>query len=151
MSEPASRLRRTIVNLLLAMLNATLILVALCLYLELRVLQKVDNLTATFAKNLVHVEPLQDSVQALSSEVAELKTELVALRETPGKLTSAAQEELALRLDTLNEKVTAVKTSFDGVLQNPETLVAEVVNAGADAAVSAIADLRGCTLPENQM
>lgn len=149
MTSPASRIGRTVFNLLLALVNATLILLAICLYLELRVVQKMDSLTATFSQNLITIEPLKDSVESLSSEVTELRAELKSLRETPGKMTAAAEQKLSTRLDNLNSQLTAVKTKFNDVVQNPDELVDKAVDAGTQAIVQGIADLRGCTLPSD--
>lgn len=149
MTSPASRIGRTVFNLLLALVNATLILVAICLYLELRVVQKMDSLTTTFSQNLVTIDPLRESVENLSGEVSDLRADLQNLRETPGKMTAAAEQQLSSRIDQLSAQLTSVKTKFDNVVQNPDVLVDKAVDAGTQAIVQGIADLRGCTLPSD--
>lgn len=147
MTKPASRFGKTIGNLLLALVNATLILVAVCLYLELRILQKTNEITATFAQNLIQVEPLRDAVQSLSTEAAGLRGELVALREARGAITDAARSDIGQRIDALSAQLTLMKVNVDTIVQSPDQMIEKAVNAGANAAVNAVADLRGCTLP----
>lgn len=148
-SSPASRVGRTFFNLLLALVNATLILVAICLYLELRVVQKMDNITATISQNLVTVEPLKDAVLTLSQDVTELRSELKLLRETPGKLSEAAGDKLSLKVEKLSSQLTLVRDKFGTVMQDPDVLIDRVVDKGAQAFVQGVADLRGCSLPSN--
>lgn len=150
MSEVKSRLGRTIVNLLLAMLNATLIIVAVCLYLEFRVLKEIDGITATFSENLIKIEPLRASVDKLSNEASGLRVELAELRASPRKIVTPATEELLTkRIDELNSQLTQVKAKFNGVIENPEILIDYAIEKGVNELASGLANLRGCGEPPN--
>ena len=59
---------KTLKDLALALLNATLLLIALCLFLAWLVSSRVDGMLATFASNLELVGPLREDVQAMTAE-----------------------------------------------------------------------------------
>ncbi|WP_380053021.1 hypothetical protein ACFE33_10395 [Falsihalocynthiibacter sp. SS001] len=150
MNTFSSRLGKTVLNLLLAMLNATLILIAVCLFLELRVLQKIDGLTATFAQNLIQVEPLKDSVDGLTDQVANLQAELAAFREAPLELGAERSERLAAisaQVDTLNTRISGIRAQVGEVLQDPKMLVDYTIEKGVQELVTGAADLAGCVMP----
>ena len=80
---------KTLKDLFLALLNATLILVALCLFLFLMAANKANSLTETFAEHLQIVGPLQESVQTTGTEIAALRSDLAELKNQSGEVSSA--------------------------------------------------------------
>ena len=80
---------KTVKDLILALINATLILIALCLFLGLMVMNRANDITATFASNLIKLEPLKDEVSAAREDIAGLRTYIAALKATPGTVSAA--------------------------------------------------------------
>lgn len=72
-----SRFWRVLRNLLLAMINATLILVALCLWLVWQLTSEVNSITDDVT-TLRPLQPLRDDVTALTGEIRGLRAEIAA-------------------------------------------------------------------------
>ncbi|MEH6834432.1 MULTISPECIES: hypothetical protein [Falsihalocynthiibacter] len=147
MKITASRLGRTVGHLLLALLNATLLLAAVCLFLELRVVKAVDGLTQTFSENLVQVAPLRDAVISLSQDAAELRGELAAFTQTPNSFTEERASALSAKVDILNNQLVALKGNVGNVMQNPEGLIDHAIEKTAQEVIDGLSDLRGCEKP----
>ncbi|PRY23668.1 hypothetical protein CLV78_104159 [Aliiruegeria haliotis] len=142
MSETSSRLVRVLRDLLLAMLNATLILIAICLFLGLRLAHTVDGLTETFADNLISAEPLRDDVQGMTGEIAALRADLDAIRAQSGQLTSETAQRLEDRLQAFDARIAEIGTRaadvharIDAVAMDPSALVEQA----ADHLVASVA------------
>jgi hypothetical protein len=137
----------TLRNLALALLNATLILAALVLWLAWRTADRVHEVTEDFDIALVEVAPLGDGLRALTAEVAGLRADLEALKDAPAEGVAAIGEDLALRLDTLESRIAMATGRVDALLLEPEVLIDRAIDASAEEMKEAVADLRGCTLP----
>jgi len=137
----------TLRNLALALLNATLILAALVLWLAWRTADTVHEVTEDIDIALVDVAPLGDRLQSLTAEVAGLRTDLEALKEAPAEGVAAIGEDLALRLDALEIRLATATGRIDALLSEPEVLIDRAIDASAEELKEAVADLRGCTLP----
>lgn len=135
---------KTLKDLLLAMLNATLILVVLCLVLALTVVNRASSLTATFAENLNVVEPLQQSVQDTGAEVAALRTDLAALRDPSQDVSSATITRIQDRVTGLESKLNDMQASLASLRDAPKTLVDHAIATAGDQAVQSIGQIKGC-------
>lgn len=137
----------TLKNLALALLNATLILVALCLFLAYKVSQSANEVVASFAESLVTVEPLKEEVAATRAEIVGLRADLAELRAQPG----IAGTDTAARIDA---RMTAIQTRLDGMrdrmqalAQTPYDLADHAIEkAGAELSTRAM-EIRGCGTP----
>ncbi len=148
MSSQNRSLGRTIWNLLLALLNATLILIALCLWLAWQISTEISSLTATFAQNLIEVEPLREEVRGLREDVANLKSDLAALQTQSGELRTASLTRIEEKVEIVEARVSSTADSLGAILDEPMILIDYTVESSAEALKLGIADLRGCTLPE---
>lgn len=141
------RLWSTLRNLALALLNATLILAALVLWLAWRTADTVHEVTEDIDIALVELEPLGDGLRNLTSEVAGLRADLAALKDAPAEGGEALGDDLAARIDALETRLDAATGRVDALLSEPEVLIDRAIDASAEEIKEAIADLRGCTLP----
>ncbi|MFC3614932.1 hypothetical protein ACFORG_14270 [Lutimaribacter marinistellae] len=139
---------KVIKDLLLALLNATLILVAVCLFLGWKLMSTVDGVVATAASNLELLRPLREEVGGMRDDVQGLRQDLAALVEGADGLSSAAAQRLSARAEALEARLDAVGTRLSDTLGSPEELIDHTIETAADRAARSIADLRGCTLPD---
>ena len=135
----------TIKTLLLALLNATLLLVALCLFLALQLGNRIEDITSDFATNLVTIDPLRQELDAITSEVVGLRGDLAALRADSGAMSSEAAQNISARLGRLETRIEDAAQRVDGLLSSPERLVDRAVDRAADQIKQGMGSLRGCT------
>jgi len=144
-----NRLLTTLKDLALALLNATLLLLALCLFLAWQVAQTIDGTAARFAASLVDLGPLRTELQALTDEGAALRAELAALRDLPANVHANASGTLAdpataQRLAQLEARMAQANARIEGLAGRPEALLRETIDYGADRVSQSLADLMGC-------
>ncbi|MFT7596253.1 MAG: hypothetical protein ACI8R4_003588, partial [Paracoccaceae bacterium] len=88
----------TLKKLGLALINATLILIVLCLFLAWKVTSRVDDLASNFAQNLNTVAPLREDIQGATSEMAALRSDLATLKAQSGDVSSATLQRIQDRM-----------------------------------------------------
>ncbi|UWQ93068.1 hypothetical protein K3727_09940 [Rhodobacteraceae bacterium M382] len=135
---------KTLKNLALALLNATLILVALCLFLAWKTAVVLDGATATFAQNLIKVEPLRDEVRGARNDLAELRQDLVAIKDKSNALSTPALQRLQHRVQLLDSRIEGVQSQVRTLAQSPEVLITHTVETAADALTRSVLDIKGC-------
>ncbi len=135
---------KTLKDLFLALINATLILVALCLVLLMMVLTKANSLSETFAQNLSVVAPLQKSVSSTRDEMVGLREDLTTLRGQTGAAASATLARVQARVDIMERQWSQMQESLSNLHQAPTMLVDHAIEKAAQEAVDGLADLRGC-------
>ena len=155
MSETTSRFLRALRNLALALINATLILAALCLFLGLRLADRVDAVLSKVAQNLVSVAPLREDVQGMTAEIAGLRGDISALRDNTGEMTSeTAQavterlERFNARLDTVDQRMATLRERVASVNLNPEALIDHAIATASAELAASFATLAGCAMPK---
>ncbi len=138
---------KTLKDLLLALLNATLILVALCLFLGWKLASTVDGVTTNLSEKLQVVAPLREEAQGIRGELAALRDEL-ALLQTDGDLIDGINEQRVTtvldKLDALETKLQTVQTRFADLADSPDMLVDQAVESAADAVADRFVTIRGC-------
>ncbi|WP_068115422.1 hypothetical protein [Tropicimonas marinistellae] len=154
MTNTDSRLRRVLVDLGLALLNATLILVAVCLFFAWRTARTVDGIAETLVSNIEIVEPLRNDVNALTSEVTALREDLATITSQTGNLTSesaaALEAKIAAfdaRIDGVQTKVETARQRIGTALADPDALIEQAIRTATDQAARNMADFAGCALP----
>lgn len=139
---------KTLKDLLLALLNATLILLALCLFLGWKLAQSVDNIRTGFAENLQLVTPLRDQAQGLRGELAALRSDMVAIRaqDDASDPATARQLNAALqRLNGLQEGLEKTQARLTGLVDSPEDLIDHAITTTVDSVTHGLQSVRGCT------
>ncbi|NSY36957.1 hypothetical protein [Leisingera sp. ANG59] len=101
------------------LLNATLILLALCLFLGWKLMAAAEGVTANAAALADRVTPLRTSVTGLQAEVAALR----------GSLTEGTAS--AARFDKLEERLAQLQASVSEMRALPQQAAAEAARAGA--------------------
>ncbi len=131
MSETGSRLGRTIGNLLLALINATLILVAICLYFAWQLAQEVEAVTGHVGQNLTQVEGLRSEISAMTAEMAALRADLSSKSVQADTMTLQAMEELTGKLDRIDGRMADTRGRLEAFLSEPTALVDRAVDRTA--------------------
>ena len=89
-------LGRTLWNLVLALLNATLILLALCLWLGWSLFSSVEHITDDMTDVVATIRPLRSEIRDLTTEIGETRSNLAALREGGADLQACSALEAQL-------------------------------------------------------
>jgi len=136
---------KTLKDLALALLNATLILIALCLFLAWRTATAVDAMTENFALTLQRVTPLRDEVSATRDELTALRQDVAALKAGGSELSSAAAQRLMNRLNVIDTQIDVAQRKITNLVDAPEKLIDYTLETAADKAARSISDIKGCT------
>lgn len=131
-------------DLFLAMLNATLLLIAVCLFLLWQLSKTTEDVAAAFAENLHVLEPVAEEIGGLRGDLAALRTELGTLGDTTGEAAGAKTARIEARLDAFATRLDQVQTRIDNVAAEPERLMSIAVEAASKKAGQTLLGLRGC-------
>jgi chromosome segregation ATPase len=135
---------KTLKDLFLALLNATLILVALCLFLSLMLVNRANSLTESFAEHLRTVAPLQESVQEAGAEIAALRADLAALGDQSGEISSATMQRIQDRVEEMEARLETMQASMAELRDAPERLVDHAIEKAGEQATATATRIRGC-------
>jgi len=135
---------KTLKDLVLALLNATLILVALCLVLALMVLGRMNDFGTALAGQMTQARPLVAELSATRDELAGLRQDVAALREDAD---GSVRNELDDRLARLDARLNMVAGRMDGMALDPAQIRQQAVEATAQAVGLAISRIQGCAPP----
>lgn len=135
-------------NLLLAMINATLILLALCLFLFWQVSNTAERIAGEFAGNLAVLEPVTQSVQGLNAEVVALRGDLSALMAGSGDLATQGSQQVQARISALQADLDQLQSTMDRIADTPDRLMVTAIDAASDKAANTLIELRGCQKPD---
>jgi len=138
---------KTLKDLLLALLNATLILVALCLFLGWKLASTVEDVTSGLTEKLQVVTPLRDEAQGIREQLSGLRRDLARIQEDGQGSDSAASLQISAtldKLDTIETKLQAVQTRFTRLAESPDQLMDQAIRTSADVLADRILTIRGC-------
>ena len=138
------KLITVIKDLALAFLNATLILIAICLWLAWQLSDTVSSAGSEFAASLVRVQPLRDDVQAMTTEIASLRADLAAMGQRTGEVGSQAFRSVHGRVETLEARVSGTLTKIEALVSQPEQLVDYAIDQTAISLKSTLSDVWQC-------
>lgn len=143
-------MKRTVADLAKALLNATLILLALCLFLGWKLMAAASAVTANASQIASRVEPLHTAVTGLQGELASLRA---ALQDRPAQ--DEAEALSAARLDRVEERLNQLQANVAGIRQLPLQAAEQAARAGAAelssriiSAAPLLRDSRACAQPE---
>ncbi|MEO9573635.1 MAG: hypothetical protein ABJ263_13025 [Tateyamaria sp.] len=128
----------------LAMLNATLILVAVILLLLVLLLTKANSLSETFAQSLVAIKPLEAGIETINSEISKIKSDVVALKQQSQGISFTRLQELDAGIGKIESHLSDINSSMSTLAQTPERLLDDAVAVAAEKAVEGAERLRGC-------
>lgn len=112
---------KTVIDLVRAVLNATLILLALCLFLAWKLIATADAVTARASQIAGAVAPLTTAVTELQQEMAEVRG---AVQATPETGTAHRLSRIEARLENIQTHLNALRTL-------PQEAAAQAAQAGA--------------------
>ncbi len=138
---------RTLKDLLLALLNATLILVAVCLFLGWKLASSVEGITTEFSEKVQIVAPLRDEIQGVRGELTALRSELASIEPNGISTDTATQQRLLAALDALSgleKKLRATQARIAEFTESPEILLNTAIETSTDAVADRIIAIRGC-------
>lgn len=138
---------KTLKDLALALLNATLILVALCLFLGWKLASKVESVSAEFSETVQVLAPIRDEAKGIRGELSALRGYLTTLmRENQVTDSQTAQNIQATlrRLNAVEQKLQTAQERFTELAETPEVLIAQAIQTGADIASERVLALKGC-------
>lgn len=138
---------KTLKDLFLALLNATLILVALCLFLGWKLASTLNEATTNLSEKLQVVAPLREEAQGIRGELSALRAELADFQAQGDISNSVTAQRLAQSLDKLDPvdaRLQTVQTRFADLAQSPDALVDQAIQKTVDTVADRILVIRGC-------
>ncbi|WP_170399738.1 hypothetical protein [Ruegeria arenilitoris] len=138
---------KTLKDLLLALLNATLILVALCLFLGWKLASTVEGITTVFEEKLQIIAPLKDEIRGVRGELAALRSDLTNLQ-TDGSVTDIAEKvrisTALVTLDNLEARMQDSQARIAEITESPDKLINTAIEKSADVIADRVIAVRGC-------
>ena len=135
---------RTLWNLCLALLNATLILVAICRFLGWRLASTVEGISETFANTILQARPIRDDFQALQLEVSGLREDVADLKAAPGTPVTASLVGLNSKLSRIDENLSGISEKIAGAFDDPDALVETAIRTAAGELAGFVTGSRQC-------
>lgn len=138
---------KTLKDLLLALLNATLILVALCLFLGWKLASTVEDVTSGLSEKLQVVTPLRDEAQGIREQLSGLRSDLARIQEdglVSNTVVSLRMSNTLDKLETIETKLQTVQTRFAELAESPDQLIDHAIETSADVVADRIIAILGC-------
>lgn len=136
-------------DLAVALINATLILIAICLFLAWKLTDTVDQTASNFAQNLIRVEPLREDIQRATIELTALRADLAKISEQSGDLRSASMQNILARVEHMQGGLDNARQSIADLSQAPTRIVDHAIETAASQLAQGVNDVRGCVPPES--
>jgi len=126
-------MKKLIMDLLKAMVNATLLLLLLCLFFGWQLMGRVNQVTDQVTEAVAEMAPLKTRVEALRGELVGLRSDL-----QNGTLPAAPQlDGIEARLDYISEELTRLRAL-------PATIVQQAAESAAAELSGQIIRLTSC-------
>ena len=152
-NEISARLRRLPVDFLLALINATMLLVIVAAILALVVMVRIDNFAGRMATTMTEAVlskidlPSKNVLTNLQNLTAEVRTFGNTLRDIKVGENPVVQFEIA----RLKEALTALNASVDRLTNTRTILTDEAIAQLGRAVTDTLTQMRGCTSKVGQM
>lgn len=128
---------KTLLDLLKACINATLLLLALCLFLGWKLMSSVDNVTGQVTQAVVQITPVQNRIEALRTEVAALRSDILQRPEIA----------VSAKLDALDRRLAALQSEMLDLKALPAELIHDAAQTAAVEFAGQVARLSNCVPP----
>lgn len=116
---------KTFWNLFIALINATLILAIICLWLAWKVLSAADRVSDQVAVASENIAASREDIRAMTTALGGLKSEVAALRTTP----DPALDALTTRLDSVDERLVPLERALTWISVTPDELMDTAVRS----------------------
>lgn len=144
-------LGRSVGNLVLALLNATLILVALCLWMAWSALSTAERVSGQIGHAAETVLPLRAEIATLTEEVVATRTELAERRSEGAAENRAEIAALEARLAGVQAQLAELTAAVTALGVDPEVLIDRAVASALEGLGASVSDvlssLRGAPTP----
>jgi hypothetical protein len=124
-------------NLVLALLNATLVLAALCLWLAWSALSAAERVSEQINEAAQTVLPLRAEIVSLTEEIAATRSELAGLRSDG----AAEQAALAERIADVEAELARLTEAVTELGADPEALIDRAVTSAFGGLGQTVADI----------
>jgi outer membrane murein-binding lipoprotein Lpp len=131
-------------TLLIALLNATLILIALCLWLAWSVVSTARDVAVEVSQTAETVLPLRAEVRDLTAEVAALRTDLQAARDAADTAATARMAALADAMEGMDARMSEIGGALDSLRDQPDTVLAPAISGVFDRLEQIALRVAGC-------
>ncbi|MDK3016403.1 hypothetical protein [Pseudodonghicola flavimaris] len=138
---------RILKDLLLALLNATLILAAVCLFLFWKASGTARSVMEDFVGTEQIVGPLRDDLRTLNQELEDLRATLARLEWDETEDRPAALLRLDQRLATLDARMEVAQTRLTTLANMPTRMMDRAVETGVDRFMDRADAWRSCPQP----
>ena len=141
------RMGETLRSLGLALLNATLMLVLLCLILGYMVSREVSAISSNLSESLGAAAGVREEIREMTGELALLRAEVAEVRSGGVAGGQGVAERVDARLEAVGARIDGASARLEALAANPGDLVDRAIEATARQVTKGIADLRQCSLP----
>ncbi|MXN63325.1 hypothetical protein GR183_00280 [Stappia sp. GBMRC 2046] len=134
----------TIKNLLLALLNATLILVALCLALAYGAASTFERAMDNLGGRIVSIRPVSGELKNLTGELKALRGDLASIREQGRESSAEALEKARAKLDEVDRRLAAFGENVEALAQKPDEIIDTALDKVSTRIGSGLSALAPC-------
>jgi hypothetical protein len=138
---------KVIKDLLLALLNATLILAAICLFLFWRVSVTTQAVMEDFTLGQQIVAPLRDDLKDMTAKLEDMRATLARLEWDDSAEAPAALALMSAGLDTLDARMEMAQSRLTRLANLPGEMMDRAITTGVDRVMMRATELRGCVMP----
>ncbi|WP_375687073.1 hypothetical protein [Pseudooceanicola sp. LIPI14-2-Ac024] len=135
---------RTAWNLALALINASLILLAVCLFLVWKVLSAAEDVSANLAATSATIQPIGTQITELTEEVAGARSDLAELRAAGQAMREQGLPEptgeLTERLDRIEGQLTELTDWVGEVREDPDAVIDRAIDAAFEELRAVVAE-----------
>ncbi len=131
-------------NLFMAFFNATLILIAVCLWFAWEVSGSLNSVVTQFGQRLVSLEPVRGDVRALTDEIAGLREELSVLRQNSQEHDLEALQRVQSKITSLGEQASVTFENLNALTTQPEILIDHAIDSTSLAIKRGLQDVMQC-------
>ena len=119
-------LGRTIWNLVLALLNATLILLAICLWFAWGAMSSAERVATEIRTTVTSVQPVREEFRGLRGDIQDLRADLASLQNQDGTRTQAVAE-LSGSINSLQGEIESLSGSIRAIDVDPNAVVTHAI------------------------
>jgi len=152
-NEISARLRRLPVDFLLALINATTLLVIVAAILALVVMVRIDNLAGRVVTTMTEavLSKIDLPSKSVLANLRNLTEEVRTLGNTLRDIKVGENPVIQIEIARLKEALTALNASVDRLTNTRTILTDEAIAQLGRAATDTLTQMRGCTSKVGQM
>lgn len=132
-------------NLALALLNATVLLVALCLFLALQITNSAERAAEKFSEAISSLAPVRTEVSDINATLQELRGDVQSLAQRPSVVSDDQAAALTAQIETLSNRLEGVDAKLEGLGEVPDQVVTTAIDYVADTVSNGVNAYRNCT------